>query len=148
LKSFPTGFHICGYDKRGIPEFWHFSNCNVGANFNYANVRSRFRKPSSDFLGRDAPQLGWDGKNPSSVKAKNVVQYYRNGDFKVHEAAWKKIDEVFRILYELKGFTRPTTNEDIERYVRFKLKFIGAVYQNWAYNKIVGGPFDVLVKNN
>lgn len=145
LKSTATGFHICGYNNQDIPEFWHFSNCNLGKHFNYVNIKPRFKNPSPDFLGRDARSLGWDGKNVSSITVKNIIQTYRNGDFRAHEAAWKKLDEVFNILFQFSDFNKPKTKDEFKKFIRFKLKFIGSIYQNWAKNKIVGAPFDVII---
>jgi len=147
LGESPSGFHIAGYNRDGAPEFWHFANC-VARDFVYVDIHPEFRKPYPDFLGRDARNFGWDGENPSSVKGKGIVVCYRNGDFLVHEAAWKKLDEVFTRLFQFPSFDRPNTTEQFKKYIEFKLKFIGSIYQNWAKEKNVGGPFDVKILEN
>jgi hypothetical protein len=148
LKLYATGFYICGYNDQGIPEFWHFSNCNLGKHYNYINIQPRFKDPSADFLGRDALKLGWDGKNVSSVTTKGFMAIYRNGDFRVHEAAWKKLDEVFEIIFQFNDFREPKTLAEFKNLVHFKLNFIGSIYQKWAKSKTVGGPFDVIVRRS
>jgi hypothetical protein len=59
LRAHFSGFHICGYNQNGIPEFWFLTNIGGMENFQYTNLQPQYTEPSSDFLGRDAAALGW-----------------------------------------------------------------------------------------
>jgi len=86
LQKNPSGFHICGYEKNGLPDFYYLSNCRLG-NFEYVDLRPKYKPPESHFLSRDASKVcNWDGINPLS--ATNGVLTYRHGDFRAHVAAW------------------------------------------------------------
>lgn len=99
LRANASGFHVCGYNSDGFPEFWYLSNIGGMDQFRYTNLQTRYADPTPDFLERDARKLGWDGKNPGSVR--NVTWIYRNGDIRAHVAAWEKLDQMF---VELLGF--------------------------------------------
>ncbi|MFO0507955.1 MAG: hypothetical protein ACK5YS_03700 [bacterium] len=148
LREYASGFHLAGYTKKGEPEFIHFSNCNWNSSkVIYENILYAYKEPYADFLEEHAKQFGWDGHNASSVKAKNESMTYRNGDIKIHEAAWGKLDEVFRTVFSFSDFKTISTKktDDLEQLVRLKLKFIGDIYNRYAYTNWVGGPFDVII---
>ena len=63
LSRYASGFHICGYNNQNIPEFWYLSNIGGLDGFNYVETKPRYAEPSSDWLGRDAKNFGWDGKD-------------------------------------------------------------------------------------
>lgn len=148
LKNYASGFHLAGYTKDGIPEFIHFSNCSMNSKGEYHNFQFAYKQPYADFLEKDARNLfGWDGANVGSVKVKNESFTYRNGDIKIHEAAWCKLDEVFETIFSFNDFKKLSymKTDDLEGLVKFKLKFIGDIYNKYAYTKWVGGPFDVMI---
>jgi len=146
LLKFPTIFHICGYNNQDIPEFWHFSNCDFDiTKANYVNMKSQFKDPIPDFLGRDALKMGWDGTNLETFTARGL-SYYRNGDFMVHTIFWEKLDQLFENLFAVdKNFITPDNPEKFKEFIKFKLNFFGAIYKKWAKEKIVGSPFDVFI---
>jgi hypothetical protein len=146
LRIFPSIFHICGYNNRGIPEFWHFSNCEFDPKkAKYVNMSSQFKEPFPDFLGRDALEKGWDGNNPETFASSGICSY-RNGDFKVHAVFWENLDQLFEHLFSIdNNFTRPDNPEKLKEFIKFKLNFFGSIYRKWAKEKIVGSPFDVFI---
>lgn len=149
LKIEPSGFHFSGYNKDGVPEFYHFSNCIYNPNkMSYENCQEQYHDLIDDFLGHNAKDFGWDGINKSSIKADKKVQTYRNGDIRVHVAAWDKLDEVFMELFKYDSFQKPNSiyDKDIIKLTKFKFNFIGNIYQNWARekkDKIIGGPYNI-----
>lgn len=143
LRDYPSGFHICGYDSRGYPDFWYLSNIRGIRNFQYVDLKPQYAPPESHFLGRDAAkEFDWDGSDPLS--AKNGVQVYRNGDFRAHVAAWKSLDEIFVRLLQFPDFTRPSNPDEYGEYVKFKFEFIAYLYKKWAKKQIIARPIDVL----
>jgi hypothetical protein len=90
LRDTPSGFHVCGYNRDGISEFWFVTNIGGMNDFSYVNLQRQYTEPSSDFLGRDALKLGWDGVNLQSVEA--AVCIYRNGDSRAHVSSWQRLD--------------------------------------------------------
>jgi len=108
------------------------------------NCQDHYEVPSSNFLQRDAKEnFGWDGSNLRS--AKNIVQIYRNGDFRLHVIAWDKIDSIFKELQNFPDFNRPRNPEQYRDYVKFKFEVIAYIYKKWAKRVIIARPIDVLV---
>lgn len=144
LHNRPSGFHICGYDDRGYPDFWYISNIGGIRNFKYINLQPQYSPAESHFLERDALTLaGWNGKDP--LTANNDVYFYRNGDYRAHVAAWKLLDDIFKQLTQYPDFIQPKDPQSYREYVKFKFEFIAYLYKNWAKKKIIARPIDVLV---
>src|SRR5438552_14112058 len=101
LERYASGFHVCGYGTTGIPEFWFISNILEMDDFVYTRMALRYSPPSPDFLDRDAKALGWNGHDSGSIK--NGVQFYRNGDYRLHAAAWHRLDAVFQEVVNFSG---------------------------------------------
>jgi hypothetical protein len=141
LKANPSGFHICGYRRDGVPEFWFVRNIGSMDTHRYFDLLPQYQAPTSDFLERDAISLGWDGTDPSSVR--NVVQIYRNGDIRAHVSSWEKLDSVLAEMSQFQDMRKLKTPEDLSRWVKFKFRFIAAFYKEFAKHQIIGGPIDV-----
>jgi hypothetical protein len=146
LKENASGFHICGYNHQGLPEFWYLTTIERTERFQYLDLKPRYLPPTSDFLGRDAQKnFKWDGSDPST--AANGIQFYRNGDFRAHVALWETLDEAFSILLQSPNFKRPSTPDEYEKYVKFKFGVIAYFYKNWAKKEIIAGPIRVSICN-
>jgi hypothetical protein len=143
LRQVPSGFHICGYNKNGIPDFWYFSNIRGMQGYQYADLRTEYDAPSSHFLDRDAKKYGWNGSDKSSVS--NNVRIYRNGDLRAHVVAWEILDYILENLAKFPDFKKPTTVQRYGEYVKFKFEIIAYFYKNWARKQIIGRPIDVFV---
>ena len=144
LKKNPSGFHICGYDSAGRPDFWYLSNIGGLKDFKYIDLKSQYTPPESHFLSRDAlREFRWDGKDPLS--AINGVKIYRNGDFRAHVAAWEQLDYIYWRLSQFPDFKLPKTPGEYGEYVKFKFEIVAYIYKNWAKKQIVARPIDVIV---
>ena len=144
LCKHPSGFHICGYQENGLPDFWFLSNIGSMKGFNYT-CQDNYAVPLSQFLQKDAKaNFGWDGSNLGSAKS-NIVQIYRNGDFRMHVAAWEKLNSIFNELQNFPDFNRPQNPEQYGDYVKFKFEVIAYFYKKWAKRKIIARPIDVFV---
>jgi len=146
LSCNPSGFHMCGYDAQGLPDFWYLSNIGRMDQFVYEDLKPRYDAPASHFLGRDAAKLGWDGKDPST--AANKTRIYRNGDIRGHEALWDALDCGLAALFHFDDFKRPSEPLEYEEYVKFKFEVIAYVYKKWAKKQLIARPIDVLVAHN
>ena len=148
LQRYPSGFHICGYNSQGLPDLWAFLNAGRMRGPQYLDVKAKYCPPSSSFLERDARmEFGWDGTDPSS--ARTGIQTYRNGDYRAHIAMWDYLDRsLFGNLFQLPDFKRPGNPREYGKYVKFKLKVIAYVYQEWAEKQSIAGPIDVIVLDN
>ena len=144
LQTEASGFHICGYNSQGLPDFWYFSNIGRMEDFEYLDLRPRYDPPSSHFLERDArKEFGWDGSNPSS--ARNGAWLYRNGDIRAHVTAWKTLDYAFSELFTFPNFKQPSNLDEYRKYVKFKFEVIAFFYNKWAKKEIIARPIDVLI---
>jgi hypothetical protein len=147
LESYPSGFHLCGYNRQRLPEFWYLSNIGGMQNFQHVDFKPQYEPASSDFLGRDARKhFGWYGIDPSS--AKNGVCVYRNGDFRAHVAAWETLDEIYKGLLRFPDFNVPQTPQEYALYVKFKFEVVAYFYRKWARKKIIDRPIDVIVSTS
>ena len=148
LRSWDSGFHLSGFNNDNNPEFFHFSNTNWQVEKGkYVNTSFAYREPYADFAERDYKSF-FEGNKIDWTKLKAIGhQTYRNGDFTIHEAAWKKLDEAFDSIFGHNNFTfkRDRDDKNLYEYYKFKLKFIGDVYQRWGQTKNVGGPFDIVI---
>jgi hypothetical protein len=139
LKKYPSGFHVCGYHKDGLPEFWSLMNMGGLEGFRHVNFNEEYGEPSPDFLGRDAQQsFEWDGVNPLS--AKNGILTYRNGDFRGHVAAWNALDNIFSTLIQFGDFKQLKTAKEYGEYVKFKFEIIAYFYKKMASKVIIARP--------
>ncbi len=147
LKINVSGFHVCGYQPDGLPDFWHLRSWGKLDGFRYSDRQSRYLLPTSDFLGRDAKcGFHWDGVNPDS--ANNGVQVYRNGDFRAHALASEHLDNMLSSFFQFPDFNKPVTVNDYARYVKFKLEVLAYIYRKWAKQKIIDRPIDVIIHAN
>jgi len=146
LGKVPSGFHICGYDSNGNPDFWYFSNIGEMREFRYSDLRTTYDVPSSHFLGRDAIREGWNGSDKASVS--NHARVYRNGDIRAHVIAWEALDGIFAKLDQFPDFKKPTTLQQYGEYVKFKFEIIAYFYKKWANVQIIARPIDVCVLTN
>jgi hypothetical protein len=147
FKQYASGMHFCGFDKNNVPEFYHFSNCKWDIEKRkYIINKHVYGESSEDFQRRDFPDsFGFDGTNWSSVKDEGT-QIYRNGDFHVHVTVWQKLDELYSEIFSTSNFSiKKNHDESIVKYYKSKLDFISSVYSNWAHEKRVGAPFDIIV---
>lgn len=144
LSNNPSGFHICGYNKEGYPDFWYVSNIGGMTGFRYTNLMANYAPAASHFLDRDArDNFGWDGSDP--LTAKNGPWVYRNGDYRAHVAAWELLDEIFTRLIQFPDFKRIRNTQDYGEYAKFKFEVIAYLYKKWANKKIIARPIDVFV---
>jgi hypothetical protein len=137
LEKNASGFHICGYNPDGLPEFWFLRNIGTMQGFQYADLQSRYTEPTADFLDRDAKLMGWDGTNNSSIKNQSFV--YRNGDFRSHVVAFERLDQMLTDMLSFPDFERPKRPED---WVRFKFEFVTYFYKRFSTRQIIGKPID------
>ena len=142
LKRNASGFHICGYNERGLPEFWYLSNIGGMDAFAYKNLSQRYGDPSPDFLDRDAKKLGWDGSDLRSIRNEGWI--YRNGDVRVHAVLADRLDTTLKEMSAFPDFRVPKSPDDLRRWVQFKFEVISYFYEKFARKAIIGKPIDVL----
>jgi hypothetical protein len=147
LKINASGFHVCGYQADGLPDFWHLRNWGKLDGYRYSDLQPRYLPPTSDFLYRDAKSgFRWDGVNPGS--ASNGLQVYRNGDFRAHALASEYLDNMLCSFLRFSDFDRPVGVNGYAKYVKFKLEVLAYIYRKWAKQKIIDRPIDVITHAN
>jgi hypothetical protein len=146
LRKKASGFHICGFNDDGQPEFWYLSNIGGREGLRYVGIKGRYKAPSPDFLERDAEKRLADRDNMDIVSGEYPIQVYRNGDIRAHVVAWKKLDRMLDELMQFPDFERPTGLEGYAKYVRFKFEVIAYFYKHWAKKEIIARPIDVWVQ--
>ncbi len=135
-KKYISGFHIAGYNSSGLPEFWFVRNVKDDRITITGTYEAR-----EDFLSNHVYSLGYDGKNPRSVRS-GTVQIYRNGDIRSHVVVWEKLDEVFGRLLHEPEFKNLKTISDFEKWTKFKLELISHFYKNYCKISLIGKPID------
>jgi len=105
--------------------------------FAYKNLQPSYGEPTSDFLGRDAKALGWNGTDLTSIRNEGIV--YRNGDIRGHVVAFERLDKVLIDMLSFPDFKKPQP----EDWVRFKFEVVAHFYKKFARRAIIGTPIDV-----
>ena len=141
LKDYPSGFHICGYNSQGFPEFWFVRNIGAMEESRYIDYKSEYFL-TEDFLSRDARIQGFDGASPTVNN--NFVQYYTNGDVRPFHGVWRKLDEFAAQMLSQSDFRLPSDLSDNERFVEWKMQVISSFYKRFAKIATIGEPIDVL----
>lgn len=143
LKTNPSGFHICGYDKYGYPDFWFLTNIGKLENFKYSDFKDKYQAPANDLRNRDLIDMGWNGIDPDSVKPGVVI--YRNGDIRAHGVIFWEFDKVYDHLSKFKDFHKINTPDDYKNFVDLKFNILSYIYKKMTKEKIIGGRIDVLL---
>ena len=144
LKDQSLGFHICGYGRTSLPDYWWLTNIRAMDGPLVTKMKSTFKNPGSNFLGRDAARWGWDGSDLMSVRS-GGYQLYRNGDFLVHAVTVELVDELFERLWDLPEFDRPRTPLEFKNYIQYKFKLIAGLQRRWQRKPTVSGNVDVMM---
>jgi hypothetical protein len=143
LKKYPSGFHICGYDKSGYPDFWSLTNIGKLENFKYSNFKKKYQVPANDLRNGELQKLGWDGSNPHSVKSGRVI--FRNGDLRAHGVIFNEFDKIYGFLSNFKDFQRINTLHDYKDFVSLKFSILSYIYKKMTKEKVIGGNIDVIL---
>jgi len=143
LKDNPSGFHICGYDNRGYPEFWSLTNIGKFSDYKYSNLKKAYQPPANELQGGYLQGIGWNGTDPLSVENKIVT--YRNGDIRAHGVVFKKLDEIYNYLSQFGNFKKIEDLEQYKDFIKYKFKILAYIYKKMAKQKIIGGDIDVLL---
>ena len=142
LIANPSGFHICGYNGEGYPEFWFVRNIRGMNGYAYEGFEKEYFI-SEDFLRRDARRMGFDGKVSSVSGA--FRQYYVNGDVRPYHAIWTQLDLFLNEMLAQPDFKRPKGIVGLEQCARWKLRLVSSFYKHFAKKQIIGGPVDAFV---
>lgn len=141
LGTQPSGFHISGYNSKGLPELWHISNCGMEG-FIYNNMVPEYHV-TEDFLRVNAVSLGFDGTNP--VIPQPFVQYYVNGDVRPFHLVWRRLDEFAEGIFQFEDFRRPTSYPEYIAFAKWKMEVIASFYRSFANRRIISKPIDAFV---
>lgn len=138
--SYPSGFHLAGFNENKLPEFWFITNIGNFSNWEYSQFKNRFYV-SENFLNRDARSFGYNGRS-SKVK-EPFAWIYRNGDVRAHELAWKNLDEMLYKFLTFPDFEKINTIKKFENLIKFKMQIICRLYKKYCKRSIIGTPIDV-----
>lgn len=146
LKEQTLGFHICGYGRTGLPDFWWLTNIRDFDDTGRVTERkATFKEPGSHFLGRDAPaHFGWNGSDLMSAQSGRFA-LYRNGDIRIHVQVAERVDQMFEQIWDLPDFQRPVTPAEFKQYALYKFRFIVGLQQKWFKNSTVGEQPDLMM---
>lgn len=143
LAQEASGFHVCGYNESGLPEFWCITNIGGMDEFKYMNFRPRYAEPSSDFLDRDArDNFGWNGTDIDRVKSGGWL--YRNGDYRPHALLWDQLSNFISGMSQTSNFSplREASPNNYAAIAEFKLEVIAYFYKTFAQSETIGTPID------
>jgi len=142
-----TGFHICGYNKDDMPEFWVVRN--IGDD--YSQPCLNYYEYGEKFLSRDAAKAGYDGR--TSVTGTSIHSYYINGDPEPFHRIWGPLSDFVDGMIQRGGFGKRyasmelKTDEDLRKIAKWQMKVIGDFFSKFGDKgrKTIGGPADALV---
>jgi len=142
LKKYPSGFHVCGYNKDNYPEFWIVRNIGNSEGGIYTDLRNEYTS-AEEFLARDAKAVGFDGINP--IISREIFQYYVNGDIISFHTAWLRLTDFISEMRQKSNFSINNSPERIEEIAKWKMTVIASFYKKFAKKKIIGTPVDSFV---
>jgi hypothetical protein len=123
-----SGFHVAGFDEAAKPEFWFVRNVDDDRTTITGSYAAR-----EDFQRQHAAETGQYGWS------------YRNGDIRVHAAAWEELDKAFIGLMKLPDFRSVSKPEDYAKWVKFKLSVVAHFYKHYSTKPVIGAPIDTFV---
>lgn len=144
LKDTPTGIHISGFNKDGIPCFLYSSNIGkINSSYHYENIKDKLSIPSNH-LDRDLRNhYNWDGNSFNTLSGKGFL--YRNGDIRSHVISSEKLDDVLNEIFKSDDFKSIIDYKSHADYVNFKFNFIAYLYKTWSKKESIGKPIDVYI---
>lgn len=142
-----TGFHICGYNDNGFPEFWIVRNSGD----DYSKPWRDYYGCKESFLSCDAPKIGYTKERPDTGEYKQ--HFYINGDTEPFHRVWHSLNMFANGMMQrgdFKGRGPYALNEDSElkEIAKWQMKVIGNFYSKFIKHtgaKIIGGEADVFV---
>ena len=142
IGAMVSGFHICGYNAQGYPDFWSLSNYETMTDFEYVGIKNQYKTPANDFLSGDAKSFGWDGIDPFSINSGQVM-IYRNGDVRAHAKVFDNLNDIYKYLSSFPDFKTISDFADYRDFIKFKLEIIAYIYKKLAKKPIIGTPIDI-----
>jgi hypothetical protein len=141
LRKYPSGFHVCGFTDRGIPQFWFIRNIRGLNGLYYADFEDSYTV-SEELSQVHARQFYREASKDYSVPFR---AWFANGDLRSHGPAWEKFD-AFSNEMDLRGLAnQPLSASDFEKRLRWKMEAIGLYYDIVADEVIVGGGTDTYI---
>jgi hypothetical protein len=142
LKKAPSGFHVCGYNAKNLPELWFVRNIRSMEDHVYRGFATEYNL-TEDFLARDARKCGFNGVNPKVPCS--FIQYYINGDVRAFHSIWQRLDEFLAKMFSQADFRHPQQSTDLEAVAKWKMGVISSFYKQFAEKQIIGAPIDAFV---
>lgn len=138
--SNPSGFHIAGFNKSKLPEFWFVRNIKSMDGFSYKDLMDHY-EITEDFLSRDAIKNSFGIHSLKTFQP--YIQTYRNGDIRAHVVAWERLDSIIGDFLTLPDFRKLNTLTEYEEFIKFKMILISSIYKKYCNKSIIGTPIDV-----
>jgi hypothetical protein len=141
LVSGVSGLHICGFNGKGVPEFWFLRNSWSMAGLEYHDRRDHYQL-SEEISTNQASSL-FNTVTGEYSDSFNV--WYANGDLQSHQPAWQLLD-TFSLMMDRLGLSRaPESPEDFRKRIEWKMRAIGDYYDTVAHKPTVGGDIDTII---
>lgn len=142
LRNYASGFHICGFDTNGFPDFWSLSNIGELSNFHYSKLQKKYQFPANDLRKTNLSNIDWENGD-TTIKNRHI--FYRNGDFRAHSVTFSYIDEIYKYLSQFDDFIQISERTDYRDYVKMKFEILSYIYKKMTKKKIIGRPIDVIL---
>ena len=146
-SKYPSGFHICGYNDQGFPDFWVVKNFTKYENGQYIDIGQNYQAPESHFLSWSVRENF--GENwLQSIKNHRFGMVYRNGTIEPHQSISDLFDFLFAYIANNNLSDFMDINHDIVKYTEFvksKLDFMIFIHNKWTKRKVIGGKIDILL---
>lgn len=140
LSNNPSGFHICGFNDKKFPEFWHVRNIvNMEGNI-YTKWNNKYNI-NEDLLS----QFPRDPQDASKLLPipNNSTYYFINGDVRPFHSTWLRLDKFINEMVSQDVIKQPQKIGDIEKVIKWKMSVISSFYKNFATKGNIGNPIDV-----
>jgi hypothetical protein len=141
LQQHPSGFHVCGFNNKVVPEMWYITNIGGMEGFTYTTFRDHYAKPSEELSTVHLTAL-FDSTT-GSYKGPFAFSF-QNGDLRIFRPAWDLLDTLAASMDVIGLSRRAQSPFEHEARLKWKMSTIALFCETISYERIIGGPIDII----
>lgn len=136
LATRASGLHVCGFNGKGVPEFWFIRNIRGMEGVSYRGFERTYT--ISEELAEVHQKDNYDAEQHDFRNAFGFS--FRNGDLRPLVAAWDLFDEFTKRMVTEGLVDGTTTREGFKNRVEWKMHAIASFYETVAMEHLIGEP--------
>jgi len=140
LEKQPSGWHVCGFNEKGVPEMWFIRNIGGMHGLTYTNFQNQYMPATEELSSVHLTGI----LDESTGRFTQPFWFsFQNGDLRPFRPAWGLLD-AFLVAMDAMGLTNaPKVALDHENRIKWKMSTLGLFFDNISFEKVIGGRIDV-----